>query len=155
MVVLPLVIVFIKYPCIFQGIALHFILLLGQGEPHILAGMVVTQDTYTHTLIGGNIPELLYVDVVQVIHPYRFLVCPIVGAVTHQNGDVTVFQLLYGFITENPALSFQNLILVSSLAWYLFRVCSGRVESRNSMNDFQVYPSGRRISLLPAARVLP
>lgn len=66
--------------------------------------MVVAQDTYTHTLIGGNIPELLYVDVVQVVHPYRLLVCPIVGAVTHLDGDVAVFQLLYGFITENPAL---------------------------------------------------
>ena len=102
--------------------------------------MVVTQDTYTHTLIGGNFSELFYVNVIQVVHSYWFLVCPIVGTVTHLDGDIAVFQLLYDFITENSTL---------------FLVCSGRVESRNSMNDFQVYPSGRRISLLPAARVLP
>lgn len=117
--------------------------------------MVVTQDTYTHTLIGGNFSELFYVNVIQVVHSYWFLVCPIVGAVTYLDGDIAVFQLLYDFITENSTLFLPNLILVSSLAWYLLLVCSGRVESRNSMNDFQVYPSGRRIALLPAARVLP
>lgn len=66
--------------------------------------MVVTQDTYTHTLIGGNFSELFYVNVIQVVHSYWFLVCPIVGAVTYLDGDIAVFQLLYDFITENSTL---------------------------------------------------
>lgn len=66
--------------------------------------MVIAQNTYTHPFVSRNLLELLNVYIVQIIHPYRFLVCPIVGAVTHLDGDVAVFQLLYDFITENSTL---------------------------------------------------
>lgn len=91
----------IYYIVIFpHGVPSHFILLLVKGKTHVLAYMVVPENTNAHPLIGRYFTEVLNVYVILVLHTYRLLVRLIVCPFAHLYGNVTVPQLLYDLIAQ-------------------------------------------------------
>ena len=75
-------------------------LFLVQGKTHVLAGMVILQDAYAHPLISGNFPEFRDVNIIQIIHAHRLLVCLVIRGIYHFNGHSCIPQLLDGLSTD-------------------------------------------------------
>lgn len=69
-------------------------------QTHVLAGMVILQDAYAHPLISGNFPEFRDVNIIQIIHAHRLLVCLVIRDIYHFNGHSCIPQLLDGLVSQ-------------------------------------------------------
>ena len=80
-----------------------------------LLGMVILQDAYAHPLISGNFPEFRDVNIIQIIHAHRLLVCLVIRGIYHFNGHSCIPQLLDGLVSQtDPPFVRQNSMLTVS-----------------------------------------
>ena len=80
-----------------------FFLALRERKSHVFAGVIVFQDTNAHPLIGGQILELLGIEVVKVIHAHGQLVRVVIRGVADRDFHPRLLQLFNHIVGKTAA----------------------------------------------------
>ena len=80
----------------------HF--LFCRRESHILASMIIFQNTDAHALVGGDFPELRNINIILIFHADRLLGRFIIGVVHYNNRYLGFIQPTNSFVTQTPSL---------------------------------------------------